>query len=408
MVVDFDVRRVGSHMPRARYQRGTLRTSVPAHAGRPERRLPRGEYWCQWFRYVLVPDGRELRRKREKIITRELAESHHIAVDYTGPLTKADAQRVLDLLIAQDSGRYIAPDTAATFEQVAREYIELNKARWGQHTMRTSAGVISVHLIGKLGQRPAASLDALELQRFLNGYVASGASKSLLNKMVLYLRAILDHAVSRRVILTNPARDPGQKLRARSHQRESSRSLSMEECQRLLSTVHGRDRLILRIFVQLGLRPEELFALRPEDVHDNAIWIREGKTDASEAPVYLPGDLSKELQAWISPETGPWLFTGPRGGMLDHQNYGNRVLRPAAKLAGVDGVNFQVLRRTCATLFGDRARDPRLTQAQLRHADPQVTLKHYQQAIPESIKSTADQLERDLGFGAPAKPRVLN
>ena len=95
VVVDFDLKKLGRSMPRTRYQRGTLRTSIPAHGGRPERRLPRGEYWCQWFQYVRLPDGRELRRKHEKIISRELAESRHIAMDYVGPLSKTDAQRVL-------------------------------------------------------------------------------------------------------------------------------------------------------------------------------------------------------------------------------------------------------------------------------------------------------------------------
>jgi hypothetical protein len=36
------------------------------------------------------------------------------------------------------------------------------------------------------------------------------------------------------------------------------------------------------------------------------------------------------------------------------------------------GVDFRALRRTCATLFGDRAKDPKSTQAQLRHADQSV------------------------------------
>ncbi len=35
--------------------------------------------------------------------------------------------------------------------------------------------------------------------------------------------------------------------------------------------------------------------------------------------------------------------------------------------------DFRALRRTCATPFGDRAKDPNSTQAQLRHADPTMT-----------------------------------
>ena len=94
-VLDFDLRSLGKHMPRTRYQRGTLRVSVPAHGNRQERHLPRGYYHATWYAYVRQPDGTEIRRKREKIIDRELAEAYRIANDYRGPLTKADAQRVL-------------------------------------------------------------------------------------------------------------------------------------------------------------------------------------------------------------------------------------------------------------------------------------------------------------------------
>src|ERR1035438_2763898 len=122
-VVSFDIKNIGKHMSRRRYQRGTLRTSVPAHGGNPERKLSRGIYWATWYRYVRKPDGSEARRHREKIITRELAEKHGIAKDYTGPLAKLDAQRVLDLLIARDAGTYVPPDTAATVAMLAQEYL---------------------------------------------------------------------------------------------------------------------------------------------------------------------------------------------------------------------------------------------------------------------------------------------
>jgi hypothetical protein len=72
-------------------------------------------------------------------------------------------------------------------------------------------------------------------------------------------------------------------------------------------------------------------------------------------------------------------------------------------------VNFQVLRRTCATLFGAKAKDPRDTQAQLRHADPTVTLRHYQKSIPANVKAAALALEEEL-IGTPGNQfeQVLN
>ena len=53
---------------------------------------------------------------------------------------------------------------------------------------------------------------------------------------------------------------------------------------------------------------------------------------------------------------------------------------------------------------GDRAKDPKSTQTQLRHADPTITLRHYQKSIPASVRAAGDQLERDLAFGLRSSP----
>ena len=59
------------------------------------------------------------------------------------------------------------------------------------------------------------------------------------------------------------------------------------------------------------------------------------------------------------------------------------------------GLDLLTLRRTWATHFGQKA-NTKDTQAQMRHADPQTTLKYYQQRIPESVKSAAVALEAEI------------
>jgi integrase len=197
----------------------------------------------------------------------------------------------------------------------------------------------------------------------------------------------------------------------------------MDKCQRLLSAVVGADHLAFRILIRLGLRSEELFALRRNDGIDEMLRIDEAivegasatvKTEASEASVYIPPDLQIEIRSWLEclgPDPRASMFPSPKGRLWASQNYLNRVLKPAAIRAGVgmytrrtrkgseveatDG-NFQVLRRTCATLFGAKAKDPRDTQAQRRHADPSVTLRHYQKSIPASVRAAAVALETEL------------
>lgn len=348
----FELKDVGKHMTRQRYQRGELKTFVPARKGKPKRQLPRGTYWARWYRYILKTNGTEKRSPREKIISKEFAKTFRIGTDYDGPLTKADAQRVLDLLIARDAGTYIQPDTSATFEQVAREYLAIAEPSWGPHTVRTSRGLIKHALIGcRLGSRPVIEITELELQQFLNEHIEAGASRSKLSKLLLYLRNILDHAVLKKIIAVNPARNPGYRLKAKSRKTVSGRYLTIEECRRLLAVVSGADRLVLRILIQLGLRSEELFALRRDDLIGDTLRIDEAivegasagvKTEASGATVYVPPDLQMELRNWltgISSDPRAWLFPSPKGHPWGAQNYLNRVLKPAAIRAKVGVFN---------------------------------------------------------------------
>jgi integrase len=241
----------------------------------------------------------------------------------------------------------------------------------------------------------------------------------------LHLRATFKHARRQGIIVEDPTED----LRAKSKRRVCERYLSMDECRRLLSVFIGRDHLIVRISIQLGLRPEETFALRRNDVLGDQLRIDEAlvygksgpvKTEASHAFVYIPPDLQTELRHWLEISEGDphdWLFRPSRGrksnGPLNPNNYRERVLQPGAIKAGVGvietgkkdekgrailktDVDFQALRRTCATLFGDKAKDPKSTQSQMRHADPAITLKLYQKSVPESVKAAAISFEADL------------
>ena len=387
-------------MARTKYQRGSLR------------KIGNGQYVARWRRYAATPGG-EKAIPRKKIITKELAAKYRIGQDYPGPLTKSDVQRLLDILIAEDTGKYVAPDSAATFEQVARQYIAVKEPRWGAHAEATTKSVIQKHLIENLGRRRVDELTAVEIQMFINGMVRSGASHSLLQKAVTHLRAILDQAEELDIIERNPMRSRTVRIEYKSRKRKSERYLSLEECRTLLSTLFGRDHLIIRMFIQLGLRPEELFALRRNDVGKGFVrideaftkgQIKETKTEESAVNVYVPPDLMKELRTWMESTAGndeDWLFPASRrrgsAGLspIGQNNYRNRVLKPAAENAGISDLDLLTLRRTCATHFGQKA-NTKDTQAQMRHADPSTPLKYYQQSIPESVKKGAVALEAEI------------
>jgi hypothetical protein len=257
---DLDFRRIGSRMARTKYQRGSFK------------KAGNGRYLARWRRYVDTPGG-EKAIPRKKIITKELAAKYRIGQDYPGPLTKSDVQRVLDILIAEDTGKYVAPNTAATFEQAARQYMAVKEPMWGAHVEATTKSIIQTHLIGKLGRRRVDEPTAVDIQMLVNDLVRNNASHSLLQKAVTHLRSILDHAEELKIIGRNPMRSRTLKIEYKSRKKKSERYLSIEECRTLLSALFGRDHLIVRMLIQLGLRPEELFALRRNDVGEDFIEI---------------------------------------------------------------------------------------------------------------------------------------
>jgi integrase len=294
--------------------------------------------------------------------------------------------------------------------------MDLSKPNWGTNNVRSSENLIEVHLIGRLGPRPVRELTDAELQRLVNEYVEKGSSVSMLGKITMYLRAILDVAVDRRLIERNPAR----KLKAKSRRRECNRTHTLEEWDLLLVQVSGSDHLAIRLLVQLGLRSEELFALRRNDVRGAELVIdeaivdgntKETKTLASAGVMYVTPDLALELKhhmETIDEDPEAWLFPSSHKGVaMRPANFLRRVLKPAAIRAEIalrtnakneasTALNFQSLRRTSATRFGAKAKDPKSTQAHMRHVDPSVTLKHYQQEVPAEVRSAALALEADL------------
>lgn len=69
-----------------------------------------------------------------------------------------------------------------------------------------------------------------------------------------------------KIIERNPMRSRTVRIEYKSRKRKTERYLSLVECRTLLPALVGRDHLIVRMFIQLGLRPEERFALRRNDV----------------------------------------------------------------------------------------------------------------------------------------------
>ncbi len=180
----------------------------------------------------------------------------------------------------------------------------------------------------------------------------------------------------------------------------------------------------------MGLRPGELVALTWKDydlmkteLRVDKAWvcgqIQDTKTEASVATIWVPASIAQGLSEWKKATTSdsPYIFPTRRGGPMCRM-YFLRIIKEAAVRAGIiqprpkglpkgqvwakeTMVNFQAMRRSCATWSGQGA-SIKDVQTIMRHAKAETTLKYYQKAIPESVKAAQVALDARIAFGAMA------
>jgi integrase len=156
-----------------------------------------------------------------------------------------------------------------------------------------------------------------------------------------------------------------------------------------------------------GLRASEALFMQVADLdfERRLVWVeprRRLKTEAAGAPVPMASDLVPTLEAWAL-EAGPvWLFPGARrstawsGGPIGYRPLDR--LKAAGAEIGIEGVTFQSLRHTLATLLVSRwGRSAEQASWILRHTSPRTTTEHY---IHHDELDTLSAVMKGVSFSA--------
>lgn len=181
-----------------------------------------------------------------------------------------------------------------------------------------------------------------------------------------------------------------------------------------------REHLIVRLFVVGGLRAQEMFVLRVDDIEAGILRIDEAlketekgtarigetKSTTSNGYVAISPELENELRTWLqirsmadpyhhtAPAPNDLLFPTEAGTPYRIGNYLKRVLKPIATAAGIPDLTYQGLRRTFATHF-QRYGSPKDAQAQLRHSKLEMT-GWYMKQIPETVRAAVEKMDTDI------------
>ena len=180
--------------------------------------------------------------------------------------------------------------------------------------------------------------------------------------------------------------------------------MTIAEVRKAITMLELQERLVFKMAAAAGLRPGEIFALRRGCVLDQVRNIQERvyrgaidtpKTERSVRSVALASMLREDIDAWLSQSPAVaemWLFPSERlTTPLSKDNFMHRKLRPELRKLGLDWVNFQVMRRTHASLMGDLKVDPKIVADLMGH-DVDVNLNVYAQTSMESRLKAVETL----------------
>jgi integrase len=371
---NFDFRKMRTLMSRDRHQSGY----VSLHGKRVKK-------WYGFYHlYIVGKDGRERRRKTSVVLGEK------------SKLKKWEAEEKLAAIIAKETGKATRPDPDRTFGWFWKyRFLSIKEGEWSPNQSKTITGIFEKHVLPRFEKTKLRDLNRFDIQILLNE-LAKDKSESLVDKVFTYFKAAVLEALEQDFLEKNPCR---KVTMPKIEHKPCERFLLLDEITTLDQHLKNRDRLIFRLFVLIGFRPGELFALRWEDIQPGLIRIDEAvyrnqlgdtKTEASRGLIPIPPQLEGEITIHreFCPRTGARDFVFEaryHGRPMDPRSYLRRFLKPVAKRNGVEDLTYQALRRTFATHFQKHGQ-PKEAQAVLRHSNIATTLGIYTKLIPESAR----------------------
>jgi integrase len=371
-----------------------------------------------------------------------------------GAVSEADAERALAHTIADVERGTWTPPTAIqppaepspvpTFREFASEWWTVKSADLTPGTRADYSWRLQVHLLKFFGELRLDEITFDACER----YVAAKRkgddegpplSPRSVNMHMTLLAAILERAVERELIVRNPAKGKGRRVRERAPRRSyldaAGQIVALLDAAGELdrdapeNRRHVERRAMLATLTFAGLRISELCSLRWRDMDLAGGWIsvEDSKTDAGRRRVKIRGTLRDELLALRgrhqdAPQ-GAYVFGTRSGKRMSPDNFRSRVLgRPAIVVeeeddkpgtGAVGRANRQLeakglpplpdkltphsLRRTFCSLLYALGEDPGTVMDEMGHTDPALALRVYRQAMRRSAIDKA--LLRELVEG---------
>lgn len=378
-------------MARRRYQKPT-----------PQRR---GNQWSILVREDVVQNGRRIRKVSRVPL---------------GPatLTRAQAERLRDDYLAGINQACVGVGGACLFRDFARIYERDVLSAMSSTTRERSRSVLKNHLNPEFGDFMLREITLEKMQGYFSRLQGSDLSPESIDKIRDVLSSVLGTATDYGRVSTNPT----GKIRLKKRKLHRAKPfLRIEQFYALLGLIAEPYATMIYVAVFTALRVSELAGLFWRNVHANSITVEQRycrgdwdvpKSDASKATISVDEHVVRRMHRLKSVEIAvragrSWRHyravktDGPdelvfqsvaKGAPMRDNGILSRHIKPAARKLGIGWVNWQVLRRSCATWMQQAGVDVKDAQGLMRHSRASTTQDIYQQVVPESQRKAVRRL----------------
>ncbi len=391
---------------RTRYQRGSLQ--------RVKRKVGPAVWIFRW--YEIQDDGSKTYRKTVLGSTEEFrteteaqiaADALRININNETPRVCVQKMTFGGLVehyllnqVPEDARKAKVPkahSTAVTYKRYLKKWI---LPRWKTYSIR--------------------SIEPIAVEDWLFGLKKANGTKAKIRNI---MSAVFRHGIRHGFLPRDKEANPMTYVRQTAESATVHTILTVEQVVTILSHLREPCRTMAFLDASTGLRISELLGLRWQDVdfQKQQIHIRRSvvygvvgqcKSKASRKPVPLDPFLADLLWQWRSSTAfdrgEDWVFASPKNcgqrpywpGMLIRWH-----LRPAAKAAGIkDAIGWHTFRRTVATLLVENGENIKVVQELIRHANSNVTLDFYAQAMTPAKRAAQGKIVRMLTAAEEKRP----
>ena len=243
-------------------------------------------------------------------------------------------------------------------------------------------------LLPVFGDLALDRIDRSGVIRWFEGYSVRAPGGA--NSALLVFRQIMNHAISRGHIETNPTR--GLKRNPRP---KLTRFLSREEIGRLHEVLDRYEAKrpsckaqadIIRLLLLTGCRKSEVLNLRWREVGNDTLELEDSKTGPRQ--VLLSPDSRAVIER--QPQSGsPWVFPSPLNPVRPRTELD--LWKRVRKLAGIEGVRIHDLRHTFASQAAMQGIPLPVVARLLGHAQVQMTLR-YAHVSDRDVEAAAERI----------------